>query len=115
MPVPRLTLDDHEVLKLNSVLCLLRSHNNTDDDKDAHKVNVEIVPDISDTVVKPKSRHKHHKAPACDRLDMLPLHGRDNAKVYHQNEPRQKRFVQMVFLRTLTYCFLSYYQYHKRH
>jgi len=79
MPVPRLTLDDHEVLKLDSILCLLRSHNNTDDDKDAHKVNVEVVPDISDAVVKPQSRHKHHEAASGDCLDMLPFHWRDNA------------------------------------
>jgi hypothetical protein len=79
MPVPRLALDDHEVLKLDSVLCLLRPHYNTYDDKNAHKVNIEIVSDISDTIVKPESRHKYHKAAACDSLDMLPLHRRDNA------------------------------------
>lgn len=79
MPVPCLTLDDHEVLKLNSVLCLFRSHNYTDDDKHAHKVDVEVVPDISYAVVKPESRHKYHEAATCDDLDMLPLHGRDYA------------------------------------
>lgn len=115
MPVPRLTLDDHEVLKLNTVLCLFGSYNDTDDDEHAHKVNVEVVPDVSDAVVKPESRDEHHEAPASDRLDMLPLHWRDNAKVDYQNEPGQKRLVQMVLLRTLTNCLLGHDKYHQRH
>jgi hypothetical protein len=79
MPVSSLTLNYHEVLKLHSVLGFLRSHNNPNDNKDTHKVNVEVIPDISDAVVKPQSRHKHHEAASGDCLDMLPFHWRDNA------------------------------------
>lgn len=93
MPMSRLTLNDHQVLKLHSILLLLRPDNDPNDQEHTEEVYVEIVPDLSDAVVQPESRDEDQETSARDRLNMLPLHGRDDAEVDHEDEPGEEGLV----------------------
>lgn len=85
--MPSLSFDYHKVLKLNSILLLFRPDNDSNNQKHAKEVNVQIISYLGDTVVQPETRDEYQETSASDRLDMLPFHRRNNTQVYYQDKP----------------------------
>lgn len=111
----RLPFYNAEIRELYAVKGLLTFHNNSYNRDDSHEMNVQIVADSSHSIMTPKPESKKDKRGRRCCEHTLPTQWRDQAQVEHENKPREKAFIEVVFIGRLTDGFLCNYQHNQWH